>query len=361
MSRPTDDDLRDVLTETFRAHEHLADVERAVAIASSPGRPRHTGRALLGAAAAVVLVTAGTTYVVTKGHDGRGGTVKLGPATTQSTSAEGVTRANRVFAERLADQTLEGLRARAGRLPGGSREVRAEQVPALTKLTSFIGPGVGHNFTRSAFFLAPGEAHEVALWFAAHPPAGSWSDGGPTGVGGSRNADGSWSDEADFDYRLSRQTTDRASLASLVQVTPVGDGVGIRVTVFGSWRPGRPAASYVSGVTSVRVHLTDERLQRHPRTSHRTWTFTAPGGVGRIVARYNSLPGGGAVGMSCPMPLERRTYRISFTTASGPVTAVGTSFCGDLVTVRREGHTVPPTVDGSRLFPFLDDLLGLHD
>jgi hypothetical protein len=362
MSRMTDDDLGDLLAETFRDHEHLAIPDRAVAIAALPGRPARRGRTLLGAAAAVVLVAAGTTYAVTTGHGGREGTVKLGPSFPQTGSAEAVTRANRAIAERLADEALAQLRARADQLPGGPREVGAGKVPALTELRSFIGPGVGHGFTRSAFFLAPGEAHEVASWFAAHPPVGSSSESDPTAVGGSRNADGSWSDEAMFDYPSGPEISDHASLASLVQVTPQGSGVGIRVTVFGSYRPGRPAASFAHGVNAVEIRVTDWVIGRNggrPTTTRHHWTLSSPTKVGRIVSRYDALPGGAAVGMSCPMPRATRTYRLTLQTSSGPLTVTGRTGCGAALSVRREGRLVPPLVDSGDFFGFLNRLLSL--
>lgn len=373
MTQPTlsDDDLGALLTETFRANEHLADTDRAVAIASAAPSRRHAGPMLLGAAAAVVLVVAGSAYVVSRGGDERSD-IRLGPAPTSGTvpgrTAADVSRANQEFAEHITDDALERLRERAAQMPGGAREVRAGDVPALAHLMSYIGPGYGHDFTRSAFLEAPGDAHQVALWFAAHPPVDAISDGGPTGVGGSRNADGSWSDEVLFDYPSGPEVSQHASLASLVQVTPQGSGVGIRVTVFGSWRPGRPAASFAHDVESIRVRVTDWVIGRnggHARTTHHTWTLTSPSEVGRVVSRYNALPGGAAVGMSCPMPRATRTYHLAFATSSGTLTVTGRTGCGAALSVQRGARQVPPLVDSAEFFPFLDrelslPSLGLH-
>jgi hypothetical protein len=310
---------------------------------------------------ATALVLAGSAYAVTRGDDGRGVSLAFGPPPTSAGSAEDVTRANRAYAERIAGAALERLRMRAGQLPGGVREVRAGAVPALTRLVTFIGPGVGHDFTRSAFFEAPGDAHAVASWFAAHPPVGASSEADPTAVGGSRNADGSWSDEALFDYPSGDDVSDHASLASQVQITPQGHGVGIRVTVFGSYRSGRPAASFAHDVDTIRVRVTDRVMGRNggrTRITLHTRTLT-PSQIQRVVSQFNALPGGGPFGMSCPVPRATRTYRLAFDTSSGTLTAAFSIPCGGGIWVRRDGRDVPPMVDAAGFVEFLDALLAL--
>jgi hypothetical protein len=186
-------------------------------------------------------------------------------------------------------------------------------------------------------------------------------DGDAGGVGGSRNADGSWSDETTFDYASGPSVSDHASLASLVQVTPQGTGVGIRVTVFGSYRPGRPAASFARGVTSVHIRVADSVMGRHggrPRVSHRSFNL-AQSQLEHVVTRFNALPGGAPLGMRCLMPMATRTYRLTFETRSGTLSVVGTTGCGSALTVRRDGRVVPPDVDGSDFYGFLDRELSL--
>ena len=65
MTQLTDDELGALLDETFTAHEHLADPDRARALAAEPRAPRaRRGPVLLAAAASVALVAGGTAYLV---------------------------------------------------------------------------------------------------------------------------------------------------------------------------------------------------------------------------------------------------------------------------------------------------------
>ena len=63
MTTWTDEHLEELLRDTFRAHEDLADPDRASAIADARA-PRRRWPVILSAAAAVALVVGGTSYVV---------------------------------------------------------------------------------------------------------------------------------------------------------------------------------------------------------------------------------------------------------------------------------------------------------
>lgn len=359
MTPLTDDALGELLGETFTAHEHLADLDRAVELAASPGPSRHPGRVLLGAAAAVVLVAGGTSYVVSQeGGAGRGPVA--GPSTTPTSTTGGhqpplpplqTDAANQAAAVAEADRVATALAV----YPGG-RESDQAGVPQLDDHhLSSVHPA-GHTVVRSRFWTVSGvTASAVAHWYAAHPPVGFVS-GGRGSVGG--QGDGSsWIYEVSFDEPGFNQLTGAGTAVEL-QTTTTPAGVGVRATVSTVWLPARPATSFVQDVSSIDVRSTHHRYGRHESTTHRSFTVSATAAVLNAARMFNDLPGLTPLVISCPMMQDQYVDRIAFHTATGEVTAVSrTSACGFGMIVRRNGQRVEPELGG---YDGLLTALGVH-
>jgi hypothetical protein len=344
MTHLPDDELGTLLRETFADHEHLADPDRAVALATEPAPRPHRGRALLAAAAAVALLAVGTSYVVSRGSDA--GRPSADP--TRSPSATGqpplpvlqTDAGNRAAAVSLADRTAAELAV----YPGAT-EASAGEVAPLADRTMVSSP-TRHTVSRSRFWTVPGTPHTVATWYARHPQPGFVSDGGPNGVGGESRPDGGWIDDVFLDQHPPMGAAP-AGASVTVQTTRLADGtVGIRATVDAVWRPARPAMSYVSDVRSVTVRTTVTRYAgTRQRTVHRTTSVTSPTTVEALVTAYNALPGWPPFFHSCPAQLTQHTYRVTFHTATGDVSAAGPLSCYDTLTVRRDGRRLGPYLD----------------
>jgi len=357
MTQLTDEDLGDLLTEAFAAHEHLADPDLAVAIASAPGRPRHRGRVLLAAAAAVALVAVGTSYVVTRGSEqallsdpDHPGPTTVGdhepPLPPLETDAE-----NRAAAVREADRVAAVLAAYPG-----AHETDAAGVPELDDTTLSSVHPQGHTVVRSRFWTVSGAtASGVAHWYAAHPPAG-FRSGGRNAVGG--QGDGrTWIYGVDDTQPGVDQLTGSGTSVEL-QTTKTPAGVGVRATVSTVWLPARPVASFVQDVSSIDVRSTHARYGRQVRRTHRSFTVSAAADMLRAAVAFNDLPGMTPIPLPCPMMRDLYTDRIVFHTATGDVSAVGTSSaCGSGMVVRRDGHLVSPQLGAAST---LRHVLGLH-
>jgi hypothetical protein len=355
MTHLTDDELGDVLTETFTAHEHLADPDVAVAIARAPGRPRQLGRILLGAAAAVALVAGGTTYVVTREA---GPVVPVadptgGPTATSSTGAGPIINTdaeNLVYTRAL----VAGLRAKLlASAPLGARPATADQVAPLKHLTTFSGPFGGHPVQASLFWLVPGQAKDLARWYVRHPLPGYRADGagpdeGPDGgIGGSSLRDGGWSNDVSF-YAPGAHSVQGAANIQL-QTTEVGGETGVRATIFGAALPPRLLASYVEDARSVSVTLTTSSQRNRSTPRVRSWQITDPQQVARIARAYNGLAGTLPVVHSCPMMLSVKVYRVVFHTGDGDVAVRSEEDCFDELAVSRNGRAVSPMLASGHL------------
>jgi hypothetical protein len=352
MTPLTDDELGSLLTETFTAHEHLADPDRAVAFAASPAPPRHPGRSLLVAAAAVALVVGGTSYLLVRGDSASpitngppppastdGHQPPLPPAETDAGNLEAATQANHQIAGDLPVFT-------------GAREVGVFRVPDLGD-GRVSQPLVGdHTLLKTRFWLIRGgvTSSEVAQWYAAHPPRGFHTRGGPDGVGG--EGDGTtWVDELTWDQALGeRLPAGGTSIA--VYSTRTSGGVGVRVTVSTTWAPARPLASFVQDVSSIDVRTTHTHYGRHVSTTHRSFVVTSPGDVLKAATLFDHLPGAApSPPHSCPAIRDTWTDRIVFHTATGDVVGIGTSsVCGSAIRVSRDGHQVGPALTGTAGF-----------
>jgi hypothetical protein len=341
MTQLSDEDLGDLLTETFTAHEHLADPDWAVAIAASPGRSGRRGRVLLAAAASVALVAVGTAYVVSLG--GPAGP-EAGHQTPSPSTGSPPLPPRQTDAENLAAAVAEAERV-ASDLPAypGAQETDRAGVPELGDITlSTVHPG-SHTIVRSRFWTVTGVGSKtVARWYAAHPVAGFRSEGGPNAVGG-ESGDPGWINEVYWDDRSG--DVNLAGTSVEIETTRTSTGVGVRATVSSVWPPARPPASFVQNVSSIEVRSEHQVLGQATQTTHRSFTVSDPHQILRAAVAFNDLAGMTPVVHSCPMQMNAYVDRIVFHTATGDVTAVNTSMstiCGSGMIVRRDGHRVDP-------------------
>jgi hypothetical protein len=352
MTLLTDDALRDLLTETFRAHETLADPDRAVAIAAAPRHPRRTGRLLVAAAAAVALVAGGTTYTRSMQPDGTHPATSTHPSVSPQPVHQPplppllTDAANRAYTRGLVRRLVTRLLAAA---PPGARRVTATEVTPLRRLTTYSGSfGGPHAVNASLYWLVPGDAKTVARWYVANPLRGYRADGagpgeGPDGgIGGSSLANGGWS--YDTDFYVPSETSVQGSGSIQVQTTQLGTQTGVRATVFGEWYPARPLASFVQDVTSIDVRIVHQRLVPRGPTKRRSFTLTNRPLVLRAATAYNALPGTTSHTMlGCPMMRTSDVYRVVFHTKTGDVSLTwNTGNCDDGAIVRRDGQRVGP-------------------
>jgi hypothetical protein len=351
----TDDRMEQLLRETFRAHEHLADQPPAHV---SP--PPRRGRTLVAAAAAVVLAAGGA--VGGAALLARDGGSPTAPLVRQSPSADvsagRVLRTdaqNKAGTVRLVERSMvAGGRAIAA-LPGGVRPATSGDVRGLRRQN--VSLGAGDQIMRSAFFLADDpDTKALANYVAAHPPKAFTTDGYEpgepnAGVGGSSNLDGSWSDEVFWNGPdLGLDAPGGVSL--LVQLTPTGGRTGIRLTAFGSWWPARPALSYLDDpVTSIDVtYRKGGGFDAVPPT--RTATLTDAAVIRRLVSSYNQLPGWPESFHSCPFMGAPERLVAVFHTADHDLTLRWAEGCYGIWEVK---------VDGRRVPPYLTNALDLRD
>ena len=309
-------------------------------------RPLLRGRLLRSgsAAAAVILVVAASTFGLGRWahHDPQG--LPGGPVASKATQIGPPTdvapRCREPTASaggRARGRTGAGLDVRSRRRPARARRRRA---PAREELGSLGGPD--ESVTRTGFWLVPAEAKQLAHWYTLNPPPGMTPDGGPHAVGGSRNTDGSWSQEVIYN---ATSTGPAPHSSALVQVTPVGDHAGVRITVYTSWSPARPAQSFAPGdVTAVRMVII--------RNGHRSvTTIDASSDIARLVHTYNALPGTRALAFRCPFMAHTASYRITFISLTREVSAHLLGSCDSAWQV---------SVDGKPLDPALGDEGRLH-
>jgi hypothetical protein len=232
-------------------------------------------------------------------------------------------------------------------VPDGARRVPAKEVPPLARSTSFLS-GPNKSVTRSGFWLVPTHAKNLARWYAVNPPHGMSTEGGPHGVGGSRNSDGSWSYEVAYNG-LSHGEASHSS--ALVDVTPVADQSGVRVTVYSYWQPARHPRSFASqDVTTARIVVTRDRHRK-------VVTVSKAEEISRLVRTYDSLPGTHALPHSCPLILHTTTYRLTLISPKRELSALLPPSCDSAWWIHLDGKPLRPALENDGLAELIDDLV----
>lgn len=278
---------------------------------------------------AMLLTACGTAKATSTGTTMSGaeatGTVKA------SVDAGGDTQELQDQRDQLSAEHEAALLLAAMPVPAGAQAVPGSQVPPLAHpSTSLSGPDLLVNHT--AFWLVPQrDSHALADWYTLHPPKGLSSS--PHAIGGSRNADGSYSDDVFYNGEGSH-----SGAAAIVEVTPVGSRSGVRVTVYTSWRPSRTSASFApADVSSVQIEVTSDAKTR-------TFTVRDARSIRQLRHEFNALLGTHGVSHSCPMQLHPFDYVLIFIGRGHRLAAHLPPSCMPAWTVTADGVGVQPAL-----------------
>jgi hypothetical protein len=161
----------------------------------------------------------------------------LGPSGTIGTSNDPN------FASTLAavQRTLQQVPS----LPA-SRRVRSSPAAALDCPTTIQESA--NWIDRASFWTTPGTAANVIAYFTTHPPDGMTL----TSRGTISTGQGDIVELIGFGSALSSAATPGVT----VSVTPLADGVGIRIDATAVWQPTKPGSERIGTVTSVDVTVT---------------------------------------------------------------------------------------------------------
>lgn len=349
MKTWNDAELGALITAACVSREPLADPSAAARIATSPITPVRRWPAVLAAAAAVLLVIGGTSYVVTRNDSWTVPSISPTPGPTVPAAAD-----------------ADNLRAAA---QASERVLRTVQVPTNARRldgrpTSWPDPGSGSNtdprLTRTAWFSTSLTVDQVTRFLRTHLPRGrrvSGADAGrPLAVKG--GADGSLS----LSYSVLRRTASTAydDPALIAEWKRLGDVTVIRFEALGFARRARTAATFVSGqVTSLRLtrYVEEERGYRGPSTSV-DLDVVDPAVVNRLVDEVNGLRASyaWALGDRCPYRLPT-DYTLTFRTPGQEIAYRWRSdACSNPVRVSVDGRPVEPTLDQGDLSAAVDQV-----
>ncbi len=297
MTSRTDDDLDRMLRATFAAHEHLADPDRARALAHEvtsggavPSRATSVRRRwIVGlAAASVVALGAGGAAVWSGRHTA--GAVASGSATSATAPSEWDREQAAAAAERAgreADREAAAAQTARNRAAASAEVHRlislAPQVPGATATRARSGgDDLATYFTNQVgadrWFAVPATPAATLAYLRAHPPAGLTL----------AEQDPQWNDYPAGRLIALRYVADATSALTAPQLdlsiieTPTG-GVLYRVQAATSWRPANPFASLVGGVTEVSYSIV------RPVDSTMSSSYTVARGVLRDPAAISSL------------------------------------------------------------------------
>lgn len=302
----SDERLEQLLRDTFRDHEDLADPDRAVNLAGSPDR-RRRWPAVVAAAAAVAVLAGGTAYLVGDGPDRSSPGGPAGSSTAASPSPTPPTG--------TTDQNVLATHARstwllhAVPMPPGSRETSESPIPEFRERNFGMGPSDA-EFTLSTWWVVPTSGADFTAWLSTHAPDGlDYLDGG---AGSYSVGDGQMAQQEQVDAA----STDASTAGHVVfSFLPYGDGLAVRVDTFIGARFAR-TVFVPEGVTEVRVRRT-EVPNLGPRGGYPDPSevrITDPADIAALVDLVNYLPGAMTVPFvhSCPAQLSTLRYQVVF-------------------------------------------------
>ena len=330
-------DLDELLRETFTAHEHLADTDRAVSLAREPRRfGHHVARVLLAAVAVAAVVVTGTLIVQSQPsfHSERTAPLTT-PTVDEKTMQAQQNEANVAAARQHAVELLDRLPT----LPGA---IRHDQAPGSTLAEPSVSlAGVPATTT---WWTAPGTSDEAVAFFLNHPPEGLVTDGNTAGVYG----------EVGPKVHLVEYTDPEVPSQSaprlLVEIAPAADGVVVRADAYVPPEAARLASSYVEDVTSVEITV----LKGTEVASH--MTVGDPTQVERLAAEFNSLRAYWSFVHSCPVQLgDPAVRRLVFHTSTGDLIANEPPFtCSHTLRIFRAGQALDQVTESLEFQATLD-------
>lgn len=345
MTAWTDDDLGALLTDAFRDHEaallgeQYAEDAARIARGTPAWRPIRRWPALVAAAAAVAVVGGGAAYGVHRLSLGSGGATASSTAGRDSTGAvaPGVGPAHQAAAAAEAQRLIDWVDI-AGAQPRATPPASALGQPQSS-------PAATNQIDATAYWVVPGAnatqlQHELA--FRSSPVRGASDVMGQSSDNGQVQVlSVSWPGD------ISGGTAAYDAPTLTVSLFQDGTSVDVRADAFVSWRPARPAASYVSGkVSSVRVsYRRATHGDTHPSGSA---VIADPSRIATLTSLVNGLPAVGRHGVySCPLQLGKpATASMVFTSDAGTWTFRQTLFCVSGVGVTKNGTHVGSLVAG---------------
>ena len=290
----------------------------------------------------VVLLVAGVVAlaVAVRGPD-------QSETTRQHTSVPPESRGNspRAATVRTVDRLLAAAPVMPGSEPRGS-------APAPEMRDAYSSPDTPNLVRRFEWFVAPGDTHEVLAYFAAHRPTGVATAAG-TGL---------YSDHGVVKARSAsfpaigaqwRHPIWFTALELSIEVTPLGDSVGVAVYADAIWLDPRPDNARIP----LTVAVVRAVVARHPESIAGTHAApTVRKTLGRRDARalarlINSLPSNQRGEYSCPPPIGTDT--LTFNDAARTTVAIGVGGCG-VVEISKDRVELASVGFGSARLPAVD-------
>jgi hypothetical protein len=340
-------DLDQLLRETFTAHEHLADPDRAVALARTPARRHRPVAVTLAAIAIAASVVIGAAYVATR--DGSGSVTDpatTGPTPAQTTAVPPRSPTSPAEAQQLAQALLDAI----PELPGGL-SVDSSPVPKLAKPTVSVN-STDHTRSATTWWTSPASLDDAVSFYLAHLPPGMELQ--ETAAGTSTDQDGV---VVKFIQYVATDAPPFGGPLLFIDVISTGDGVAVRADSFVNWAPARDPDSLVAGVTSVDVSL----LRGDTLVS----TIAVEGAdLARLVDYFNALEGPASFVHGCMnITANAPHYRLAFHTGAGVVVADSTIYwmCEPGLTVGVDGRRLEQRLAvTNELSGLLHDILPLQ-
>jgi hypothetical protein len=335
MTNRTDTHLEQLLRETFRAHEDLADPDRAISLADAAPTGRRRWPAIVAAAAAVAVVAGGTSYVVAR----NGEPSPSLPADTTSPTLDPDPRTTEENIEATHEQSAWLLHAVP--MPPGSEELTESPTRYFRQSHLVSGPS-DPEFTRTTWWTVQVSADEFADWLSTHQPNGLRlvpdEDGG-TLYGG----------EASETRLLAMDGTDAWTRAVVAfSFMAFETELAVRVDTFIGARFARTTflpedVTAVSLLRAKRPAIGDDRND----ASYRRVTLTDSMSINDLVSRVNELPGSmtEAFVSPCPVMLNEIAYRLRFVSAEGTYRLRLQLGCWAQATLIVDGEETVPTLD----------------
>lgn len=334
MTHWTDERVEELLRDTFRAHEDLADAERAATLASA-AVDRRRWPVIVSAAAAVALVAGGTTYLVSRSDEPAPPVASPTTSPTPPDPRDATTEDNIAAARAQAAWMLHAVP-----MPPGSQEWSESPNDHFRQVTLGVGPA-DSELRRTTWWTVPLPVQELRPWFADHQPDGLRlqrdEDGGV--------ARGVREENAIFEA----DGTDAWSPAFVVfSYVPDGDEIAVRVDTFIGARFARTEylAEDAIKVTVVRT----EKQNFGPRGGYPepvSSTVTDPDQISALVDLVNALPGSmtGESVHSCPAFPSEISYRLTFESPAQTSVVRFQLGCWPQVTLAVNGEATRPTLD----------------
>lgn len=337
MTEPTDEELGELLTNTFRAAESLTEP------AGVPNAETRTRRwPVVVAAAASVVLAVGITWTVASRHDSTPPVAVPVPSGT----ASGALGPTTTYADNLRSAEAESARLIAEvPAPDGATRLRG-QPKGWGCCGMSLGPADG-SLTKTSWYSSGLSGNEVLAYLVAHPPSGMTIQGYKPGV--PESAVGSTSQGTlSLTYQATSAPAAYIRPLLLVQWKDLGAMTVVRFDTYLAARDVRGPATFVTGtVSSVEVsRISDGQGMSVDAPPDARSTVSDADTLGTLKDLVNGSEASidPPFDSTCPPP-SSVTYGVTFHTSSGTVSFSFRPGCWDQIQVSRDGQPITPTLD----------------